>query len=114
MRFTLFTPLAFALAAFAAPTSDCESLKSLSTLKGAQIFCAEKYPAAGGADVPTISTVKSNAKRFKEDDERVVRILGRMPESRQKAFCACYPAVAHTSVSVSVSVYFERNIKCVN
>jgi hypothetical protein len=102
MRFSLFAPLAFALAAVAAPTSDCESLKSLSILKGAQIFCADKFPVAGAvaqvADAP-----KSNAKRFKQDDERVVRILGGMPESRQKVFCACYPAAATTSVSASVS-----------
>jgi hypothetical protein len=97
MRFCLFAPLAFAFAVFAAPTSDCESLKSLSVLKGAQIFCAEKFPAAG-AVVQVADAPKSNAKRFKQDNERVVRILSGMPESRQKAFCACYPAAATTDV----------------
>jgi len=94
MRFTIFAPLAFALATIAAPVDDCQSLKSLSILKGAQIFCAEKYPTTAAAVAPVAGLPKTNAKRFKADNERVVRILGGMPESRQKAFCACYPAVA--------------------
>ncbi|KAH7085119.1 hypothetical protein BKA63DRAFT_11178 [Paraphoma chrysanthemicola] len=103
MRFSI-SVLAFAATALAAPaaiTSDCESLKSLSILKGAQLFCAEKFPAA--AAEPVAGKPVTNAKRFKQDDERVVRILGGMPESRQKAFCACFPAVASVSASVSVS-----------
>tara|TARA_R110002003_G_scaffold448_9_gene19877 strand:- start:91 stop:552 length:462 start_codon:yes stop_codon:yes gene_type:complete len=105
MRFSL-PVLAFAATALAAPaavTSDCESLKSLSVLKGAQIFCADKFPAAEAA--PIAGKPLTNAKRYKQDDERVVRILGGMPESRQKAFCACFPAVASVSVSLSVSVF---------
>ncbi|KAH7094761.1 hypothetical protein FB567DRAFT_586116 [Paraphoma chrysanthemicola] len=103
MRFSI-PVLAFAATALAAPaaiTSDCESLKSLSILEGAQIFCAEKFPAAVAE--PVAGKPVTNAKRFKQDDERVVRILGGMPESRQKAFCACFPAVASVSAGVSVS-----------
>ena len=103
MRFTLFAPLAFALVAVAAPVSDCESLKSLSILKGARLFCSEKYPTTSPV-APVADAPKTNAKRFKADDERVLRLLGGMPESRQKAFCACYPAAATASVSVSASV----------
>ncbi|KAF2035482.1 hypothetical protein EK21DRAFT_49490, partial [Setomelanomma holmii] len=90
MRFSI---LAFAAAVAAAPaavTSDCESLKSLSILKGAQLFCAGKYPVAQAA--PVADKPATNAKRYQADDERVQRLLSGMPESRQKAFCACYPA----------------------
>jgi hypothetical protein len=94
MRFTLLAPLLFALPSLAIPlTPDCESLRSLAILHGAKIFCAENYPApANVAIVPVAGAHKNNAKRFQQDDERVVHVLGRMPESRQKAFCACYPA----------------------
>jgi hypothetical protein len=103
MRASIFAPIAFALAVYAAPAadaavSDCESLKSLAVLNGAKLFCAEHFPASTTAVVE--GTPKSNAKRFKEDDDRVMRVLGRMPESRQKAFCACYPAAPVVSVSL--------------
>jgi hypothetical protein len=100
MRYTLLAPVLFALSALAAPVSDCESLQSLAVLNGAKLFCAEKYPAASGSAVaPVAGAHKNNAKRFKEDDERVIKVLGRMPEGRQKAFCACYPAVASSSAA---------------
>jgi hypothetical protein len=100
MRFTLLAPVLFALTSLAAPVSDCESLKSLAVLNGAKLFCAEKFPVAANAAIaPVAGKPKNNAKRFKEDDDRVVRVLGSMPESRQKAFCACYPAVASSSVA---------------
>jgi hypothetical protein len=92
MSYTLLAPVLFALS-LAAPTSDCESLKSIAILNGAKIFCAEKYPAASGvAIVPVAGAHKNNAKRFQQDDQRVIKVLGRMPEARQKAFCECYPA----------------------
>jgi hypothetical protein len=98
MWFSIFVFMTLALAAPAPGLPDCGALKSLALLKGAQIFCAAKYPAASA---PVQVTYKTNAKRYKADDERVWRVLDRMPESRQKAFCACYPAVAVMS-SVSV------------
>jgi hypothetical protein len=97
MRASIIAPFAFALSALAAPVSDCESLQSLAVLNGAKLFCAEHFPASSNAVVA--GTPKNNAKRFKEDDDRVMRVLGRMPEGRQKAFCECYPAVASVSVS---------------
>jgi hypothetical protein len=92
MRLTLLAPFAFVLTALAAPVDDCEFLKPLSVLKGAQDFCAQKYPAPTAT--PIADLPKTNAKRFQEDDERVMRVLGGMPESRQKTFCVCYPAIA--------------------
>ncbi|KAF2833951.1 hypothetical protein CC86DRAFT_312154 [Ophiobolus disseminans] len=103
MRFSLIAPLAFAITALAAPVDECEFLKPLSILEGAQIFCANRHPTTAEAVAPVADKPKTNAKRFTADNERVVRILGGMPEARQKVFCACYPAVATTSVSVSVS-----------
>ncbi|KAH8730170.1 hypothetical protein GQ44DRAFT_768567 [Phaeosphaeriaceae sp. PMI808] len=103
MRFSIAIPLAFAVGALAAPVDDCSSLKSLSKLNGAQIFCSQSHPAAPGTPA-AVEVPKSNAKRFKEDDERVVRLLNRLPESRQKAFCSCFPAAASGTVSVSASV----------
>ncbi|KAF1921771.1 hypothetical protein BDU57DRAFT_510752 [Ampelomyces quisqualis] len=93
MRLSLLTPVFLALTAtsLAAPVDDCTALKSLAILPGAKMFCAEKFPATTSAPVVD-GTPKNNAKRFKEDNERVVRVLGGMPEQRQKAFCACYPA----------------------
>jgi hypothetical protein len=91
MHFSLVTPLFFALT-LAAPIDDCTSLKSLAILPGAKLFCADTFPTTGTAPVVVEGTPKNNAKRFKQDDERVVRILGGMPEQRQRAFCACYPA----------------------
>jgi hypothetical protein len=92
MRYTLLAPVLFAFS-LAAPTSDCESLKSIAILNGAKIFCADKYPAASGvAIVPVAGAHKNNAKRFQQDDQRVIKVLSKMPEARQKAFCACYPA----------------------
>jgi hypothetical protein len=96
MRYTLLAPVLFALSSLAAPVSDCESLKSLAVLNGAKLFCAEKFPAAANTTITAVAGApKTNAKRFKEDDDRVIRVLGSMPETRQKAFCACYPAVAN-------------------
>lgn len=98
MRFSLLAPLAFAVTALAAPVDDCEFLKPLSILKGAELFCAGKYPTIAAAVAPVADKPKTNAKRFEQDDQRVMRILGGMPESRQKVFCACYPALASSSV----------------
>jgi hypothetical protein len=79
--------LTFALSILAAPVDDCEFLEPLSVLQGARDFCGVKYPVANAASI-----FKSNAKRYGADDTRVMRILGGMPRSRQKRFCACYPA----------------------
>lgn len=95
MRFTILPILALAASTIAAPVSDCESLQSLAVLHGGKIFCAQKYPASSQAAIaPVDGTPKNHAKRYQADDERVMRVLGGMPEVRQKAFCACYPAVA--------------------
>jgi hypothetical protein len=95
MRFTLLPILALAAITLSAPVSDCESLKSLAILNGGKLFCAERYPAASTTAIaPVDGTPKNHAKRYEEDDQRVMRVLGGMPEQRQKAFCACYPAAA--------------------
>jgi hypothetical protein len=77
---------AFALSILAAPIDDCAFLEPLSVLQGARDFCGAKYPVA--------AALTPNMKRYRADDTRVMRILGGMPRSRQKRFCACYPAPA--------------------
>lgn len=93
MRFTVLPILALATSALAAPApvSDCESLKSLAILPGGKLFCATNYPSSDVVVAPIDEMPKNNAKRFQEDNERIMRVLGGMPEQRQKAFCACYP-----------------------
>jgi hypothetical protein len=99
MRFTILPLLALAASVIAAPASvsDCDSLKSLAIRPGGKLFCATHYPTSDAVVAPVAGTPKNNAKRFKQDDERIMRILGGMPEQRQKAFCACYPATAAKS-----------------
>ena len=94
MQFTVLPVLALAASILAAPApiSDCESLKSLAILPGGKLFCATNHPSSDAVITPVYGTPKSNAKRFQEDNERIMRVLGGMPEQRQKAFCACYPA----------------------
>jgi hypothetical protein len=94
MRFTVLPILALAASVLAAPApiSDCESLKSLAILPGGKLFCATNHPNSDAVEAPVDGTPKNNAKRFQEDNERIMRVLGGMPEQRQKTFCACYPA----------------------
>jgi hypothetical protein len=111
MRFTILPILALAASVFAAPASvsDCDSLKSIAILPGGKLFCATKYPAHIDTVIaPVADTPKNNAKRFKEDDERIMRVLGGMPEQRQQAFCACYPASAAANQTIQVSLVLRK------